>query len=210
MFRLYSRRNAGSAAVEALLAEVGAAFELIDVPRNADKSIPAWFKAINPRGEVPALVLPDNSLMTESAAIMIYLADLYPKAGLAPAASSPSRGRYLRWMTYLATAPYMSALRMYFSEKYSTDAGAAAGVGAKAVTDFNADFDIFAESLAAGPFVLNDAISAADIYAAMLLSWSDDMQGLFVRHENLRVLYAGVAAHPKIAAVWTRNEMPLA
>jgi glutathione S-transferase len=210
MFKLYSRRNAGSAAVEALLAEVGAPFDLIDVPRNADKSIPAWFKAINPRGEVPALELPDNSLMTESAAIMIYLADLYPQAGFAPAVSSPLRGRYLRWMTYIATAPYMSVLRMYFSERYSTEAAAADGIRVKAVSDFNADFDIFAQALGAGPFILGDRISAVDIYAAMLLSWSDGMHGLFTRHENLRVLYAGVAAHSKIAAVWTRNDMPLA
>ncbi len=208
MFKLYSRRNAGSAAVEALLAELGAAVELVDVPRNADKSIPYWFKAINPRGEVPTLVLPDNSLMTESAAIMIYLADLYPQSGLAPAPSSPLRARYLRWMVYFATAPYSSVLRMYFPERYSVDVSDAAAIGSKAAIDFKFDWDVFAEVLKAGPFILGDMFSAADIYAAMLMGWSDDIEELFARHTNLRNLYEGVVARPAVASVWARNEMP--
>jgi glutathione S-transferase len=85
MFRLYPRKNVGSAAVA-----------LMDVPRNANKSIPNWFKAINPRGEVPTIVLPDNSLMTEHAAVIIYLADLYPQAGSAPTLSSSLLAGYLR------------------------------------------------------------------------------------------------------------------
>jgi glutathione S-transferase len=83
---------------------------------------------------------------------MIHLADLYPQAGLAPTVSLPLRGRYLRWITYLATAPYMSVLRLYFCERYSTEAGGAAGIGAKATSDFSADFDIFAQALGAGSF----------------------------------------------------------
>jgi glutathione S-transferase len=180
----------------------------MDVPRNADKSIPNWFKAINPCGEVPTLVLPDNSLMTESAAIMIYLADLYPQAGLAPTLASPLRTRYLRWMVYFATAPYFSVLRMYFPERYSVDRSHALAIGSKAVLDFKFDWDVFADGLEAGPFILGEAFNAADIYAAMLMGWSEDIGGLFERHGNLRNFYEGVVTRPAVAAVWARNEMP--
>mgnify|MGYP003513541254 FL=1 len=93
MFKLYARPNAGSAAVEALLAECGAAFEIIDILREPDGTVPRSFLQINPRGEVPTLRLADNSIMTESAAMMIYLADLHPAAGLAPSVTSPLRPR---------------------------------------------------------------------------------------------------------------------
>ena len=208
MFKLYARPGAGSAAVEALLAECGAAFEIIDVLRGPDGSVPQDYRRINPRSEVPTLLLPDNSIMTESAAMMIYLADLHPSAGLAPSVTSPMRARYLRWMLYFATAVYMADLRMYYPARHSTDAGNAANIKAKAIEDMGRDFDIFAEALGEGPYILGQLMSAVDIYAAMLISWAPDVPQLFARHANIKTLYGLVAARPLIAKIWTRNEMP--
>ncbi len=207
MYKLYCRVGAGSVAVEALLAELGVAAELIDVPRQPDNSIPAWFKAINPRGEIPALVLPNGEVMTESAAIMIYLADLHSDRGLAPPTDDPLRVPYLRWMVFLAAAPYMTDLRMYYPERFSTDTNHAVGIKAKAITDLNRDFDQFTAALGAGPFILGKQFSAADIYAAMLLSWSEDVDALFKRQPKLKQLYDTVVVRPAIATVWTRNGM---
>ena len=208
MFKLYARPGAGSAAVEALLAECGAAFEIIDVLRGPDGSVPQDYRRINPRSEVPTLLLPDNSIMTESAAMMIYLADLHPSAGLAPSVTSPMRARYLRWMLYFATAVYMADLRMYYPARHSTDAGHAANIKAKAIEDMDRDFDIFAEALGEGPYILGQLMSAVDIYAAMLISWAPDVPQLFARHANIKTLYGLVAARPFIAKIWTRNGMP--
>lgn len=208
MFKLYARPNAGSAAVEALLAECGAEFEIIDILRGPDGTVPRSYLQINPRGEVPTLRLADNSIMTESAAIMIYLADLHPAADLAPSVTSPLRPRYLRWMLYFATAVYMADLRMYFPGRHSTDKSHADAIKAKAVDDMERDYDIFAEALGEGPFILGPSMSAVDIYAAMLISWAPDVTQLFTRHGNIKRLYDLVAARPQIAKVWARNEMP--
>ena len=70
------------------------------------------------------------------------------------------------------------------------------------------DYDIFAQALGEGPFILGPSMSAVDIYAAMLLSWAPDVTQLFARHGNIKKLYDLVAARPKIAKVWARNEMP--
>lgn len=208
MFKLYARPSAGSAAVEALLAECGAAFEIIDILRGPDGTVPRSYLQINPRGEVPTLRLADNSIMTESAAMMIYLADLHPAASLAPSVTSPLRARYLRWMLYFATAVYMADLRMYYPARHSTDAGHADAIKAKAIEDMERDYDIFAEALGEGPFILGPSMSAVDIYGAMLLSWAPDATQLFARHGNIKRLYDLVAARPLIAKVWARNEMP--
>lgn len=208
MFKLYARPNAGSAAVEALLAECGAEFEIIDILRGPDGTVPRSYLQINPRGEVPTLRLADNSIMTESAAIMIYLADLHPAADLAPSVTSPLRPRYLRWMLYFATAVYMADLRMYFPARHSTDKSHADAIKAKAVDDMERDYDIFAEALGEGPFILGPSMSAVDIYAAMLISWAPDVTQLFASHGNIKRLYDLVAARPQIAKVWARNEMP--
>ena len=79
MYTLYSRAGSGSAAVEALFAILAIPHEVKDVAKTAAGTAPDWYIAINPRGEIPSLQLPDNSIMTESAAMMIYLADSYPE-----------------------------------------------------------------------------------------------------------------------------------
>ena len=104
MFKLFARKGAGSMAIEAMLAECGARHEVEDLTRDESGSLPKWFHEINPRAEVPTLILPDHSVMTESAAILIYLGDAFPEAGLAPAIASPLRPRYLRWLAFMAAA----------------------------------------------------------------------------------------------------------
>lgn len=208
MFTVYGRPGSGSAAVEALLAEVDAEYHVEDVLRLADGSLSDAIFKVNPRGEVPALRLPDDSVMTESAAIMIYLADLYPAAGLAPALHAPQRSAYLRWMLYFASSVYMADLRYFYPERYSTDVSHAEGIKAKARDHMERDFSIFANELGEGPYILGETFSAVDIYAAMLVSWAPDLQALFQRCPNIKSHYEAVAARPKIAPVWLRNKMP--
>jgi glutathione S-transferase len=107
---MVDRAGSESAVVEALLEEAGTDYEVIAVERGT--AGPEGFSRISPLGQVPALVLPDGTAMTESAAIAIYLADLYPKIRLAPPHGSPQRATYLRWMIYLAANIYMSNLRI--------------------------------------------------------------------------------------------------
>jgi len=208
MFKLYARPGAGSAAVEALLALTGAKHEVINATRLPDGSPPPLLLAVNPRGEVPALQLPDDSVMTESAAMMIYLADLFPDAGLAPPVTAPQRPHYLRALLYLATTAYMSDLRMYYPARYSGTPSHAPAIKEQAIADLDHDFDLFADLMGKGPFVLGAAMSAADLYAAMLLSWSPDVPGLFARQAKLKRLYDAVAANPQVRKVWDQNKMP--
>jgi glutathione S-transferase len=207
MYKLYARRNSGSAAVEALLAVLAVSHELIEVPKDDTGLPPDWFDQINPRREVPALELPDGSVMTESAAIMIHLADAHPEAGLAPAVGTAARAQYLRWMVYMAAAPYTSDLRMYYPHRYSTDAAHADAIKQKAIIDLARDFDVFADEMGDGPFILGDVMSAADFYAAMLLTWSNDVDALFAKQPKLKRLYEAVSAHAEIRRVWDRNGM---
>ena len=207
MYKLYARNGAGSVAVEAALSIGGFPYEVEVLERLPDRSFPPSFRKINPRAEVPTLVLPDHSVMTESAAMLIYLADMAPGAGLGPAPSAPERAQFLRWMIFLATTVYMSDLRLYYPERYTTDAAGSAGVKAKALAGMNAEFAILAEALGKGPFMLGERMSVLDVYAAMLASWVPDMVELFGRHANLKTLYDRVVSVPAVAKVWARNGM---
>src|SRR5664279_1806432 len=96
LFHLPNTRSTGALI---LLEELGAPYELHVLNRKISEQRSAPFLAVNPMGKVPAL-LHDGALVTEQAAIYIYLADLFPEAGLAPAIGDSLRGPYLRWMVF--------------------------------------------------------------------------------------------------------------
>ena len=78
---LYGSRRSGSLAVELALAEIGAACELREVDLDAGAQREAPYTAINPQRKLPALITPDGETLTESAAIVLVLADRHPEAG---------------------------------------------------------------------------------------------------------------------------------
>ena len=205
MYTLYARVGSGSAVVEAILAECDLAFEVVEVPRSG----PAFeaFSKLNPTRKVPAIVLPDHSLMTESAAIAIYLADLHPQLGLAPLPNSSLRARYLRWILYFASDVYAANLRYYYPARHSVNADVAEGIKQQSALDLEEKLSIFADALGENPFVLGEVFSAADIYVAMLVSWAPDIKALFAKHPNIERHYGLVAVRPKITPVWERNAM---
>jgi glutathione S-transferase len=177
----------------------------VETSKGSDGRFPDWYLRINPRSETPSLHLPDGSIMTESAAMMIHLADAHPEAGLAPAPGTAERARYLRWMIYLAANAYASDLRLYYPERYSIDVTHAPAIKAKAIKDMARDFELIAEQMGDGPFLIGTSMTAADIYAGMILSWSNDVQGLFSSQPKLKRLFGAVAAVPQVKAVWERN-----
>jgi glutathione S-transferase len=207
MYTLYCRPNAGSLAVEAMLAVCGAEFETHDLERDASGALPDYFHRINPKAEVPTLRLPDDSIMTESAAIMICLADIHPEAGLAPAISAPQRPHFLRWMVYLAASVYQSDLRLYYPERFTDTPSECSGMKSRATTMMAREFEILSDAIGKGPFILGERMSAVDLYAAMLFSWAPDVAALFAKHPNIEGLYAKVTAVPAVERVWRRNGM---
>ncbi|WP_162914436.1 glutathione S-transferase family protein [Taklimakanibacter lacteus] len=207
MYRLYGRPGSGSVVVEAILETAGTPYEVELVERSPDGQVPEKLARVNPLGQVPALRLPDGEIMTESAAISIYLADKYPKIDLAPPVADPARSRYLRWIVYLATNIYMTDLRAYYPDRYTTDQNGGKCVKSAALTRMAREWEIYAEALGEKPYILGEKMCVADIYAAMLATWNLDVPAFFKKHPNMRAMYDRVTAHPAIAKVWARNEM---
>lgn len=207
MYTLYARPGLGSTAVEALLALLDLPHRLELVDRGPDGNPPAAYFGINPLGQIPALRLPSGEVMTESAAILIHLADSDEKHRYAPPPGSPLRPRFLRWMIFLATNTYMTDLRIFYPWRYTTDPGGADAVKQAAIERFEEEWRVFAEALGQGPFILGDRMSAADIYAAMLAAWHPDLPGFFARNPSLKAYCGRVTAIPPIGEIWARNEL---
>jgi glutathione S-transferase len=181
-FKLYGRRGAGSLAVQIVLEEIRARYEIEWVERTPE-ALEA-LKLINPAGKIPALALPDGRVVSESAAILIYLTSAYPAAQLAPAGGS-AYAHFLQWMVYLSANLYDTALRYYYAERYSiAGATAAAGIKAQAVEDYAKHLGVAAQALA--PYLAGETFSAADPYLYMIAGWyPGDMEALYRRLPQL-------------------------
>ena len=207
MYKLYARPGSGSFIVEAILAEADVSCEIQDVERLPGRKSPDYLHKLNPLGQIPTLILPNGEVMTESAAIAIYLSDLYPKTQLAPAPDSPQRAAYLRWLLFMATTIYMSDLRAIYCERYTDDPNGSEAVKASALTQRNRQWDILEAELGDKPYLLGDRLSVLDIYAVMLAAWNKDSREFLEKRPKLRALYERVRARPKLAPVFKRNNM---
>jgi glutathione S-transferase len=205
MYQVYGRRNTGSMAIEALLEEMATPYELISVEQDAEDRPPIGYLKINPLGQVPACKLPDGTIMTESAAIAIYLADTHAAAGFSPPPASNLRAPFLRWMIFLAANIYASDLRITYPHRYTTKLENAAEVKASAIQAKAREWEIYADALSSNRFTLGDMFSAVDIYAAMLITWNVDVAQFFRKHPNVRALYDRVVERPGVAGVWKRH-----
>jgi len=154
MITLYHHPLSRAARMVWLLEELGQPYRLerVDI-HNGDQLKPAY-KAINPMLKVPA-VRDGDTVVWESGAICVYLADKYPKAGLAPGVNEAQRGDYLKWMFFAS-----SDIEPAFSLK---DVKLDVPALALAWGSYERVLDAIVGVLKKGPFVLGDRFSAVDV-----------------------------------------------
>ena len=161
---LFHAPNSRSCAARALLEELGVPYDLhvLNLKKNEQRA--PKYLAINPMGKVPA-ILHGDALVTEQPAIFVYLADLVPEAGLAPAPGEPLRGPYLRWLAFYGSSfePAITDRAM----KRDPTPPMMCPYG-----DFDTMLSTLTAQLRAGPYLLGERFSAADILWDSSLVWA--------------------------------------
>lgn len=147
-----------------MLEETGADYETV-VLDYASSMKAEDYLAINPMGKVPAIVH-DGHVVTECAAICAYLADAFPQAGLAPALDDPARGTYLRWLFFGAGPLEAAVTAKSLGLLAPADKAGMAGYGA-----FDQMVDALETAIEAGPYILGERFSAADVYVGSQIGW---------------------------------------
>ena len=183
-YRLYGRKNSGSFVVQVALEQIGVSFDLVWI--GTEESDVAAFREVCPTGKVPALILPDGTVMFESAAMLIHLALAYPDSRLAPPPGTSQHAIFLQWMVFLSANLYESVLRIYYSDRYSArGSGDAAAVRESGLKDFETHLGIASRGL--GPYLLGADYSIADVYLSMLAGWyPEGREALFARLPALK------------------------
>jgi glutathione S-transferase len=208
MHTLYWSRDTGAFVVQAVLEELGEAYERVIVDTGKGEHRRPEFLALNPMAQVPVLRLPDGTVMTESAAMVLHLCDSRPDAGLLPPVGTPDRALAYRWLFWLATGLYEADLRYYYPERYTSDPDGAEGVKAEALVRMDRLAAMADDLLAHGPHALGQRFSAVDLYLFMLSLWHPARFGLFDRHPRLGDHVRWTRARPAVERIWAQHYPP--
>ncbi len=203
---LYGDRRCGNAIVEVLLAAAGAEVELRRVPLEGDTQLGAEYLAVNPMGRLPALILPDGTLVTESLACALVVADRHPEAGLLPPVASSARAKALRWMTVLAAELYPAITRWDYPARFADDPS---GVASRAQEDSRRIWRLVEAAIEPSPFATGEGFGALDAQIAVMSRWSNGPAAWVDAHcPKVAAITCAVATHPTAGPAFLRHFGP--
>jgi GST-like protein len=205
MYQLFGRKGWGSALTELQLGWYGLPYRFEEVgDLFASEEARLALSEVNPVAQLPTLVLPDGTVMTESAAITLHLADVTGGDELVPPVGDPARPAFLRWLVFIVA-------NIYPTFTYADDPARFVS-GDAAQKAFRESVDAYAirlwrmmEDAAIGPWFLGERFSAIDIYIAVVTRWRP-RRAWFAEHTpRLSAIALAAEDQPGLAAVWTKN-----
>ena len=195
--KLYYKSGACSLSPHIVLREAGLDFSIEKVDLATKKTETGDdFLAVNPKGQIPTLLLNDGSILTEGVAIVQYLADQKPDRQLIPEQGTPARYHALEWLNYIATELH-KGFSPLFNPKTPDDF--------KAVTReaLSKKFAYVNESLKDNQFLLGARFSVADAYLFTVMGWAKALKFDLSALTELNAYLDRVAARPAVDAALT-------
>jgi len=162
-------------------------------------------ESVNPMRQVPAVVFPSGEIMTESAAILIHLADADPEARLAPPIGDPRRVQYLRWMAYVSSSIYA-----LFWIKGDPMRIAASKEDAPRVIDrvhdrIAACWANMDKQINPGRYILGNEISVLDLYVTVVSRFGPWRTRFYRTAPKMAEIVRRVDTDPRLQDFWARR-----
>lgn len=196
--RLYWRPGAASLAPHAALAEIGVDYELVRIERDEAQADPAY-RALNPLGVVPTLVDGDH-VQTESAAILLYLADRFPEARLAP----PDRADFYRWLVLMTNTVQTTMLRVFYPERYGGPE-----VETMARAEAERLFVLLDAQLDGRQWLVGGHRTGVDLFLFMLTRWARHLDPPAWNLPHLRAHFRRTLALPGVHRAMEEEELEI-
>lgn len=205
---LYGAQASGSIAVEAALTLLGIPYALIEGATWAEEAARDRVAPVNAMRQIPTLVMPDGEILTESAAILIYLADLHTEARLAPVPTDARRAQFLRWMVYVSSAIYA----LHWIKPDVQRIGAPQSARTAVV---NAVHDRIAfcwgnmdRQLDPGRYLLGDELSVLDLYVTVVSRFGPWRERFYEVAPRMTPVVRRVDEEPRLADFWRERFPP--
>ena len=205
-FTLYGAAGSGSVPVEAAMTLIGLDYRVIEAVTWEGEAERDKVAVANPMRQIPALVLPSGETLTESAAILIWLADAYPEARLGPTIDDPRRAQFLRWMTFIPAAVYsMFWVRDEPSRLVGDDAAAQEQVKRRTAERIAECWRVMDSQIRPGRFLLGEELSVLDLYVAVASRWTPRRARFSIEAPGMADVVRRVDDLPELQAFWSER-----
>lgn len=203
---LYGAKGSGSIAVEAALTLLGLPYSLIEGATWVEESARARVAIHNPLQQVPTLVLADGEVMTESAGILLYLADAYPEARLAPAVTDfRRRQQYLRWMVYVSSAIYS----LHWIKPDVQRVGVPTALRETVVHAVHERiafcWNTMDAQLVPSRYLLGDELTVLDLYVTVVSRFGPWRKRFYEVAPRMAAVVRRIDAEPRLAEFWAKR-----
>ena len=200
-YMVHGAAGTGSVLVEAALTLLDLPYRVVETSLFERGDDPA-LAAVNPMRQVPALILPSGELMTESSAILTWLADAHPEARLAPTMASAARPAFLRWMAFASAAIYALFWIRDDPARVIAEAAAQAEVKRRTGERIAECWGIMDAQVSPGRYILGDDLSVLDIVVTVMSRWSPRRRRFYEVAPKLTPVVKRVDAEPRLQALW--------
>jgi GST-like protein len=207
MYTLFGSKSSGSAAVEVALQACGLPYRMVRASTWEPDSALEELRKVNPMQQIPTLVLPDGSVMTESAAILIHLAlDVAPPGKLIPK-DPAARAQALRGLVFIPANCYSCISIADYPERWTTEEDKASheAVRLGARKQLHRHWEIFADTFKGEPFLAGPAPGALDILAAVVSKWSGARAYVKEHRPAFHELLQRIDAHEMVRPVFATH-----
>ncbi|MNS27294.1 Glutathione S-transferase GST-6.0 [compost metagenome] len=205
-YTLYGAAGSGSVPVEAAMTLIGLDYRLVEAVTWEGEAERDKVAAVNPMRQIPALILPSGETITESAAILIWLADAWPEARLGPSIDDPRRAQFLRWMSFIPAAVYsMFWVRDEPSRLVGDDAAAQEEVKRRTAERIADCWRVMDSQIAPGRFLLGDELSVLDLYVAVASRWTPRRPRFYTEAPRMAEVVRRMDALPALQAFWAER-----
>ena len=211
MYTLFGTKGSGSASTEAALTLAGIEFRSVDAASWDAGPGRDELTRVNPLCQIPTLLLPDGSVLTESAAILIHLGLTHPESGLLPG-DATARAEALRGLVYIAANCYAAIGIIDYPERWCAEPDDKTNKRIKtgATQRLHHLWDVFADTFPARPFLGGQHLGALDLLAAVVSKWSGSRKHLATARPPFSALLARIESEPRVAPVFARHWPPAA
>jgi len=203
---VYGGKGTGSVPVEATLTLLGLPYRVVETTifTEGGENDPQLRRA-NPMMQVPALILPNGELMTESAAILIWLADDHPEARLSPTMASHQRPAFLRWMSFVSSAIYALYWIRDDPSRIIDDPELGKAAKERIAERFLACWRIMEAQTDPGRYILGDDLTVLDLYVAVVSRWAPGRARFADAAPKLAEVAHRLDADPRLTDFWAER-----
>lgn len=201
-FTVYGSPGYGSTLVEAGLELLGLPWTSVQAGPNGTAEEQALLQSMNPLKQTPVLVTPEGRVLTESAAILIWLGDLHPERGLTPALEAPERADFLRWMAFIPAQIYPMYLLKDHPDRWVRDPDAGDDLREAAIEQIKRAWAAMEALVAPAPWILGERMSLLDVYVAIVSRWTPRRRWFRDACPKLNAVAERVDALPELQTFW--------